>query len=239
MPDVISPRADERAAQILTAAREIFLLRGWDHFSFEGIAEFLECSRPLVYRHFSSKEEILLALAIQSKRRRARFYERAVMFAGRAREKMLAVGEAEAFLSPRDLPVELFVTSACLRAKTSPRRQEEMKVLDVRTISLGAGIIREALGAGDLTLPPAMAPEDLLFITWATRWGALSLMRSDTPLAPAGVSQPALAVERSLGLMLDGYGWRPFSRDFDYKATRQRVREEVFPRELVDEILRQ
>jgi AcrR family transcriptional regulator len=239
MPDVISPRADQRAAQILTAAREIFLLRGWDHFSFEGIAEFLECSRPLVYRHFSSKEEILLALAIQSKRRRARFYERAVMFAGRAREKMLAVGEAEAFLTPRDLPVELFVTSACLRAKTSRERQEEMKVLDVRTISLGAGIIREAVSAGDLKLPTAMAPEDLLFITWATRWGALTLMRSDTPLGPAGISQPALAVERSLGLMLDGYGWRPLSREFDYKATRQRVREEVFPRKLVDEILRQ
>jgi hypothetical protein len=64
-------------------------------------------------------------------------------------------------------------------------------------------------------------------------------MRSDTPLGVAGISQPALAVERSLGLMLDGYGWQPFSREFDYKATRQRVREEVFPRKLVDEILRQ
>jgi hypothetical protein len=39
--------------------------------------------------------------------------------------------------------------------------------------------------------------------------------------------------------MLDGYGWRPLSREFDYKATRQRVREEVFTREVVDEILRQ
>jgi para-nitrobenzyl esterase len=44
------------------------------------------------------------------------------MFPGHAREKMLAVGEVETFLSPRDLPVELFVASTCLRAKTSRRR---------------------------------------------------------------------------------------------------------------------
>jgi AcrR family transcriptional regulator len=238
MPDVISPRADRRAAQILSAAREIFLTRGWDRFSFEGIAEFLECSRPLVYRHFASKEEIFLALAIQSKRRRVRFYERAVMFPGRAREKMLAVGEVETFLSPRDLPVELFVASTCLRAKTSQHRQEELKVLDVRAISLGAGIVREAVASGDLELPTGLAPEDLLFFMWASRWGALTLMRSDTPIDLAGVSRPALAVEWSLGLMLDGYAWRPLSSEWDYKATRERVRNEAFPSELVEEILK-
>lgn len=143
----------------------------------------------------------------------------------------------ETFLSPRDLPVELFVASTCLRAKTSRRRQEELKVLDVRAISLGAGIIREAISAGDLELPSAMAPEDLLFFMWGSRWGALTLMRSDTPLVLAGVSRPAVAVERSLGLMLDGYGWRPLSTEWNYKVTRDRVRNEVFPSQLVDDIL--
>lgn len=93
MPAVGYQRGAERATQILRAAREVFLADGWDHFSVERIAEFMECSRPLVYKHFSCKEEILLALAIESKSRRVRFYERAVMFRGRLREKMLAIGE--------------------------------------------------------------------------------------------------------------------------------------------------
>jgi len=233
------PSADKRASSILQAAREIFLAGGWDHFSVERMALVMECSRPLVYKHFSGKEEILLALAIESKRRRVKLYERAALFRGRPREKMLALGEVETFLAPNDLPVELLVASTRLRAKTSRQRQDELKLLDVRAISLGAGIIREAMAAGDLELPSSMCPEDLLFFLWASRWGASSIMRSDTPILLAGVAQPALAVERSLGLLLDAYCWRPLTTEWDYKATRQRVHREAFPSALVQEILSQ
>ncbi len=239
MARILAQPLQARAGEILRAAREVFLADGWDCFSIERIAEFAECSRPLVYRHFSCKEEILLALAIESKRRRVRFYEHALMFRGRLREKMLAIGEVETFLLPRDLPVELMVASARMRAKTSRRRQEELKVMDVRAISLAASIVREAVAVGDLTLPPRMCPEDLLFFMWAARWGASNLMRSDTPLALAGIVQPARSVEVSLGLMLDGYGWRPLSAEWDYKVTRERLRREAFPPELVERLLRE
>jgi AcrR family transcriptional regulator len=231
--------AAKRANQILQAAREIFLANGWDHFSVERIAEFMECSRPLVYKHFSCKEEILLALAIESKRRRIRLFERAVMFRGCPREKMLALGEVESFLLRRDLPVELLVASTCLRPKTSRERQDELKVLDVRAISLGASIIREAVTVGDLELPGGVCPEDLLFSMWSCTWGASAIMRSDMPIALAGIAQPALAIARSLGRMLDGYGWRPLSSAWNYKATRQRVHREAFPQEVIDEVLSQ
>jgi AcrR family transcriptional regulator len=237
MVEVTYQPAGKRASQILLTARALFFADGWDHFSFERIAEVMECSRPLVYRHFSCKEEILLALAIESKHRRARLYERAVMFQGRPREKILAVGEVETFLLPRDQHVELLVASTCMRAKTSRERQEELKVLDVRAISLGAGVIREAVNTGDLQLPGRICPEDLLFFMWASRWGASTIMRSDTPIALAGVAESALAVEWSLGLMLDGYGWQPLSSQWDYKRTRQRVHAEAFPRDVVEEIL--
>jgi len=229
--------AEKRAGQILRAAREIFLAEGWDHFSIERIAEFTECSRPLVYKHFTCKEEILLALAIESKMRRIRFYEKAVLFPGRARERILALGEVETFLAKRDLPVELFVASTSLRAKTSKERQDELKVMDVRAVSIGAGIIREAISAGDLSLPSFMCSEDLLFCMWACRWGASNITQSDTPLLHAGVAQASKSIEQSLSFMLDGYGWRPLSDEWDYVATRKRVHNESFPSDLVNEIL--
>ncbi len=238
MSAVDHQRVEGRAGQIMLAARELFLEEGWDHFSMERIAEFMECSRPLVYKYFSCKEEILLALAIESKWRRVRFYERAALFRGRAREKMLAQGEVETFLFPRDLPVELLVASTQLRAKTSRERQDELKVLDVRAISVGAAIVREAVSAGDLALPGNMRPEDLLFCMWASRWGAANIMRSDTPLEQAGVAHPAEAMGHALGNMLDGYGWRPLNNEWDYRATRQRAHAEVFTPEVVSEILK-
>jgi hypothetical protein len=36
--------------------------------------------------------------------------------------------------------------------------------------------------------------------------------------------------------MLDGYGWRPLSSEWNYKATRQRVHQEAFPQRVVDEV---
>lgn len=231
-------RLEGRAGQILMAARELFLSEGWDGFSVERIAEFMECSRPLVYKHFSCKEEILLALAIESKWRRVRFYEKAVMFRGRPREKMLSLGEVEVFLFPRDLPVELLVASTCMRAKTSRERQDELKVLDVRSISVGAAIVREAVAAGDVTLPKQMRPEDMLFCTWAARWGTFNIVKSDTPLAQSGVLHPVPAMDHALGMMLDGYGWRPLTNEWDYRESRTRIRAEAFPPEFVEEVLR-
>jgi AcrR family transcriptional regulator len=237
MSAVDHQRVEGRAGHILQVARELFLSEGWDHFSIERIAEFMECSRPLVYKHFSCKEEILLALAIESKWRRVRFYEKAVLFHGRPREKMLALGEVETFLFRRDLPVELLVASTQLRAKTSRERQDELKVLDVRAISVGAAVVREAVSTGDLSLPDQMRPEDLLFCMWASRWGAANIIRSDTPLGQAGVAHPAAALDHALGSMLDGYDWRPLAREWDYRASRRRVHAEVFTPDVVSGIL--
>jgi AcrR family transcriptional regulator len=237
MTTVGYPSTEGRATQILRAARELFLAQGWDHFSIERIAEFMECSRPLVYKHFTCKEEILLALAIESKRRRVRLVERAIGFGGKPREKMLAVAEVESFLMPRDLPVELFVASTNLRVKTSQARQVELKELDVHAVSLGASVIREAVSAGDLQLPAKMAAEELLFFMWASRWGAANIIESDTPLASAGVAHPWRSVELSLSILLDGYGWRPLSSAWDYKATRERVHRDSFPAAFVQGVL--
>ena len=226
-----------RTDQILRIAREAFLELGWDGFGIELIAERMGCSRPLVYKHFPCKEEILLALAIQSKTRRVKLCERAVLFRGRPREKMLAIDEVEGLLGPRDLPIELFVASTSLRAKTSRERQDDLKVLDVRAVSFGTSVIREAIAAGDLQLPRRLCPEDLLFVLWASRWGAANLRGSDTPLAQAGVANPALAVTLSLALLLDGYGWQPLSRDWDYRETRRRVHAEAFPSDILARVL--
>lgn len=230
-------RDAQRADQILHAAREVYLLDGWDYFSFERIAEFVECSRPLIYRHFSSREELMLALAIQSKQRRVRLLERALAFQGRTREKMIAVGEIEGLLMPRDLPIEMFVASTCLRAKTSRARQEELKVMDTRAVHMSANVIREAVAEGDVILPDDVNPEEMLFSFWAIFWGGANMMRSDTPLRQIGIQRPMGAILSTAKCALDGYGWKPLSNDYDYTATRRRIFREVYPPNVIEEIL--
>lgn len=231
-----SPR-QSRSAQILRTARELFLAHGWERFGIDAIAEALDCSRPLIYKHFSCKEEILVTLAVEAKQFRAQMYERAVMLPWRAREKAIAIGVVESFLLDHDLPIELTVATTSLRLKTSRERQESMRMFDVRSMTLATSVIREAMGAGELRLPSSLAAEDLLFFLWSARWGASSLMVSDFPLPQAGVRNPGLGLELSLSLVLDGYGWRPLSTEWDYKETLRRAREEVFPPSELERLL--
>ena len=38
-------------------------------------------------------------------------------------------------------------------------------------------------------------------------------------------------LNRNYHALLDGYGWKPLSSDWDYVAVQERVRKEVFPEE--------
>jgi AcrR family transcriptional regulator len=226
-----------RERLILGAARELFVRDGWEGFSIEGIADLIDCSRALVYAHYPSKEEILLALAIESKLKRLKLLELTLGFEGRPRERLVAIDLMEGYLAEDDIPVEMLVTSARLRAKTTEERQHNLEALELRLQLVGAGIVREAVGAGDLRLPPHTSPDELYFSLWSSVWGATAIQRSDFPWIAAGIPHPAKTVRRSMLVMLDGFGWRPLSNEWDYRETCRRVQQEVFDQESFQRLL--
>ena len=220
-----------RERTLLNAARDVFLEGGWDSFSMDRVAEYLECSRTLVYTHFTCKEELLLALDIESKLKRLGMSELVLKFQGRPRERMVALDQMEVFLFARHLPVELFVTSARLRVKTSTARQRRLKELELRTVSIGASVVEEGLACGDLPRLKHFSADELYFALWSSLWGASSIARSDFPYAESGVEQPTRVSRLALLYMLDGFGWRPLTHEWDYRATCQRVEKEIFSTE--------
>lgn len=62
-----SPRMarDERRAQVLRIAQELFSSEGFHHVSMDDIAERAEVSKPVLYRHFPSKLDLYLAVVDQ------------------------------------------------------------------------------------------------------------------------------------------------------------------------------
>src|ERR1044072_9470791 len=52
---------DERVGQLLAAAREIFVDRGYPAAGMDEIADRAGVSKPVLYQHFSSKLELYLA----------------------------------------------------------------------------------------------------------------------------------------------------------------------------------
>ena len=62
-----SPRMgrDERRAQVLRIAQELFSTEGFHHVSMDDIAERADVSKPVLYRHFPSKLDLYLAVVDQ------------------------------------------------------------------------------------------------------------------------------------------------------------------------------
>lgn len=53
---------DERRAQLLTAALEVFVSNGYHGAAMDEIAETAQVSKPVLYQHFPSKRDLYLAL---------------------------------------------------------------------------------------------------------------------------------------------------------------------------------
>ena len=79
-------------------------------------------------------------------------------------------------------------------------------------------------------MPKGFSPDELYFVLWSSIWGATAIERSDFPTAESGIEEPSRTVRRALLLMLDGFGWRPLSHEWDYGETVRRVEREVFRR---------
>src|SRR5690349_9985144 len=53
---------EERRAQLLAAAQEVFVANGYHGAAMDEIAETAKVSKPVLYQHFPSKRELYLAL---------------------------------------------------------------------------------------------------------------------------------------------------------------------------------
>ena len=225
----------ERETRILEVSRPILVQEGYHGLSMDKVAAELEYSKGTIYNHFSCKEEIIIALAIETTEKRTRMFARGAALVGNARERVLAVGvAAELFvrLYPDHFLFEHVIRSGSVWEKTSEERRAVIRSCEQRCMGIVSGIVRDAVTAGDLTMPDGMSAETLVFGLWSLTFGAFSIIATSESLGELGVANPFLAVREHVLRLLDGYHWQPLSAEHDYEAVRQRIEEEVFADEL-------
>lgn len=221
----------EREAKILDVARQMLLRDGYLGLSMDRIAEAVEYGKGTVYRHFANKEDIILALAVETQKKRTSLFQRASLFQGRSRERLTAVavaGELFVRLYPSHFHVEQTVKLSSIWEKTSTKRQEIMRSCEHTCTGIVAGIVRDAVAQEDMTLPDHLQPEDLVFALWSISFGSYTLMTTSEPLLEIGVEDPTLAIRACIHHMLDGLGWRALSTEHDYEAVFHKALTETF-----------
>lgn len=222
----------EREGRLLGIARQMLIEQGFAGLSMDRLADAAEYSKGTLYQHFSTKEDLVTALAIESMERRVELFHRALEFRGRPREKMLAIGVADELFSLRDphhYRSEFVIKLASLRERASPERRETLAQLEQDCFGPIVGIVQSAIELRDLVLPSPAAVHSLVYSVVTMALGTHLSVLNDCPVANAlGITDPISVLRDNLLTLFDGFGWKPLRAEWDYTATYHRIRSEIF-----------
>ncbi len=194
----------QREQMLLDIGRRLLIEQGFAGLSLDRLAEATEYSKGTIYQHFSTKEDLVAALAAQSIERRSILFERATRLTGRPRERLIAIQVADelfARLHAHYFRSELVVKMADLGNRASPDRLGH--VGPPRLLLLGGGpraLIVEAVRRGrpGPRSRSASAGEMILFGLFSLAIGAHTVMLNHGALLrewQVGPPFPVLAPE--------------------------------------------
>lgn len=228
-------RFKEREEQILSFARDLVEREGPMALSMDKLAALVEWSKGTIYQHFASKEDVLAALCLKAQQRMSDLFARAVLFRGRPRERILAVGVAEDLLvrmAPHSFRTDQILLLHAKEAKIEGDRLQALTDQETRCFDLVCGVVRDGVAQGDLVVPPQQSPESITMALWSLSFGAHFIGDVLGSFARIGYSGRVFdAIVQGASAYLDGLGWKPLTADQDWRALERRVREEVFPAE--------
>jgi hypothetical protein len=169
-------------------------------------------------------------LALRAHLKRNDMFKRAAAYKGKSRERLVALGEAEELftrLYPDDMRLLLVIKTQIISPKVSEARRKKVQAAEYLGLDLIFEAVRDALNDGDLMLPSHVGPQDLTFGLWALTDGGYGTILRGVPLEEVGFPQPYESIMKSCEILVDGYGWKPLSTEWDYEKTRQNIRQSV------------
>lgn len=217
----------ERPGLIVACARRIVREEGYLALTIDRIARAMDCSRPPIYEIFESKEDILMAVALEDSLQRYDLFRLAAQFRGNARERLTAVGLFTARTYPEHLRILSILHPNSVRQRASKRIRDAVERSERRPLQVITGIVRDAIAEGNLVLPPGQTPAHVTYAIFCLSFGGYTQVSRDNVAYLAGFAGIKPAVRMAMTVLLDGFGWRPLSSDYDYAATVARVKDEL------------
>jgi len=202
----------EREEQILRLARPILLREGYQALSMDRLATLMEYAKGTLYNHFPNKEEIVIALAVESMELRFRLFEYGAQLSPIPRERLMGIGAAcEVYTQAcRDhFAIEEWIRNSMIWDKSSSRRQDLIRQCESRCMGVVSGIVRDAMVAGDLTLRDGLSPEEMIFGFWSLNYGSQVLAATSPSLAKLGITDAPKAIRHHCYTLMNGFGWIP------------------------------
>jgi AcrR family transcriptional regulator len=221
----------EREYLILETARSLVREKGFLGLTMSELAEAVEYSVGTLYTHFETKEDLLVALAVQTISQRADLFEQVKQAKLKSRDRIygiLIVRLVLAESAPETFDIERLAASPSIWKRATKQRYQEMVAAEQRCSLFVSDIIDDAISEGDLATKH-LHGSTMIFGLWSLTIGFHRLTLSFDDLAQVGVSNIEKAVKINYRLLLDSYGWQPL-QDWDHEAVEDEIRENILIR---------
>ncbi len=225
----------QREGLIVETARGMMAAQGYLGLNMDRLAEQVEYSKGTLYQHFKTKEDLILAVAVDAMDARRGLFARADEFVGGTRERITAFGVADYLFTriyPEHFQIETLVRGASLWEKTSDPRRDQLNSGQEGCLGRMVRLVQLAAQEGDYDpkisgMNPESVAESLKSIS-----AGFHLTAPNAEQDPGkALANHYLRLRQAQTIFLDGLQWRPLSSDWDYHSTRLRVMREVFDQE--------
>ena len=172
-----------------------------------------ECGYAIgtLYKHFASKEDLLVALATRNSLDRVELFERAATWNGPSRERMLAVTLADMLIlreQPEHFRLAQFVWTDVVWGAASNESRRRALAAFAPLGTLIDGIAAEGRARGEL--PASVLPVGALMMgPWMMTVGMHALVQQQGLVDTAVTGDPYRLLIRQLQYLFNGYGWQP------------------------------
>jgi AcrR family transcriptional regulator len=228
-------RIQAREEKIIQCALDIIDESGFASLRMESLHKRAECTKGTLYNHFINREDLLCEIASRYCVSLMSYYQRLETFNGNTREQVMALFQAYqifCFSNPALFAGVLQLQNPSLMARGSEKRLTHYRNEEMRLILHMTHIIQDALDEGHINAQYQTKVFELAFTGWATAFGNISLMMSSQGAFLTQQADKEQQLFLATNFSLDGLGWLPLSKDFDYKKTWHNVGERYFKEEL-------
>lgn len=218
----------ERETLILKTARAMIREQGFLDLKMSRLAQAVAYSVGTLYTHFKTKEDLLVALAVQSIGWRATLFERVQKAGRRSRDRIYGILIARLVLAEADpaiFDIEQLASSPSIWSRAASENYRAMVAGEQQCSDVVVSIIRDGLANGDLNLTQAQET-DIVFGLWGITVGFHRLTESFADIHQVGLDDATAAVRTNYLLLLDSYGWKP-KQSWDADAVEQAFRDHV------------
>lgn len=215
----------EREQRFLAAAREQICQDGLLSLQMAKVARRCDYATGTLYQHFSSKEDLLVAICAEMAVTRVGFFQRVADWQASSRERMFAIAVADMLFAhrhPEHFRLSQFVfTEVVWQAASPQRRRHALEVCKPMGLIVER-IVNDAIAAGDVDTH-GRPPMEMSIGQWTMTLGMHNLVHAEGILDLYDLKDPYRIMLSQVQMLLNGMNWQPYINPFDEQQLTDKI----------------